>query len=221
MRAQLALRAERLRSGDRPLGWKVGFGSPAAFTRLGTRAPLVGFLTESARVEDGGTVSLDGWTRAAAEPEVAVHLCADLAGGAHADAARDAIAGVGPAIELADVAFEPDDVEAILAANVFQRHVVLGAHDPGRAGGSLAGLAGRVALDGEEIARTEDLEALTGGLVDLVAHVADTLAACGERLRAGDVVIAGSFVPPLDAEPGRALAVELVPGAGVRVGFRA
>ncbi|HET7089907.1 MAG TPA: hypothetical protein VFL17_14820, partial [Anaerolineae bacterium] len=34
-------------------------------------------------------------------------------------------------------------------------------------------------------------------LVDIVRHVADLLAALGERLRAGEVIITGSIVPPL------------------------
>jgi 2-keto-4-pentenoate hydratase len=33
--AMLELRRTRLAEGDRPLGWKVGFGSPAAFELLG------------------------------------------------------------------------------------------------------------------------------------------------------------------------------------------
>jgi 2-keto-4-pentenoate hydratase len=50
------------------------------------------------------------------------------------------------------------------------------------------------------VARTSDPEANTGNLVDLVRHVADVLAAFGERLRAGEIIITGSIVPPLLAE---------------------
>ena len=45
-------------------------------------------------------------------------------------------------------------------------------------------------------ARQEDLQANIGNIVDIVAHVAGTLAANGEKLRAGDVIITGSIVPP-------------------------
>ena len=34
MWAQLALRAKRIAAGDKPLGWKVGFGAPAAMKKL-------------------------------------------------------------------------------------------------------------------------------------------------------------------------------------------
>jgi hypothetical protein len=74
MRLQLAARAERLRAGDRPLGWKVGFGSAAAMARLGIDRALVGFLLRGNLLPDGAEVPLDGWAAPALEPEIAVHL---------------------------------------------------------------------------------------------------------------------------------------------------
>jgi 2-keto-4-pentenoate hydratase len=69
-----------------------------------------------------------------------------------------------------------------------------------RPGGGLAGLTSRVTRRGAEASRTTDLEALTGGLPDTVAHVANTLAAFGEKLSAGDVIITGSIMPPIMIE---------------------
>src|SRR6516225_11068548 len=63
MRAQLALRRQRLDAGDAPLGWKVGFAAPAMLKRLDITGPLVGFLTRAARVQSGGSVSLAGWVK--------------------------------------------------------------------------------------------------------------------------------------------------------------
>src|SRR5258705_11565230 len=74
MTAQLAARRKRLDAGDRPLGWKVGFGASVMLERLKISGPLVGFLTENARIRSGGTVSFAGWSKPVAEPEVAVHL---------------------------------------------------------------------------------------------------------------------------------------------------
>jgi 2-keto-4-pentenoate hydratase len=50
--AQLTARRGRIEAGDRSLGWKLGMGVPAAMQKLGTSAPLVGYLLESARVEE-------------------------------------------------------------------------------------------------------------------------------------------------------------------------
>ena len=82
MLAQLTERRRRIEAGEAPLGWKLGMGVPAAMAKLGTDAPLVGYLLAPARVDDGGTVSLDGWSNPKLEPEIALHMAADLPAGA-------------------------------------------------------------------------------------------------------------------------------------------
>lgn len=200
MRRQLELRRARIAAGDAALGWKLGFGTPAAMEGLGTDAPLVGFLLRGAELELGAAVSIAGWTNPVVEPEVAVTMGRDLTATTDLQTVSDAIAAVGPAIELADLTFAPDDVEAILAADVFQRHVLLGRQDRTRAGGLLDGLIGTVANDGAPLATVDDLEAAPGDLLDNVMHVANLLAAVGETLRAGEIIITGSIVPPIRAD---------------------
>ena len=219
MQAQFKLRSEKLRAGERSIGWKVGFGAPAAMARLRLSAPLIGFLTDRARLAAGSTVSLADWVKAAAEPEIAVHMGADVRSGATRERVMAAIAGIGPAIELADVDRPPEDVEAILAGNIYQRHVVFGRCDIARAGARLEGLLARVVRNGVEVARTADPQALTGELIALIRHVADTLSAGGEHLRAGEAIITGSIVPPLWVEPGEELAFALDPIDTVSIRF--
>src|ERR1700745_2160671 len=113
MRVQLDLRRQRLADGDRSLGWKVGFGAPAMLKQLGISGPLVGFLTQNARVQAGGSVSLAGWANPGAEAENAGHVGHDVPAGADRDAAAAAIAGISPAIELVDVHTPPQDPERI------------------------------------------------------------------------------------------------------------
>jgi 2-keto-4-pentenoate hydratase len=69
-----------------------------------------------------------------------------------------------------------------------------------RPGAALDGLTSRLIRRGAEAAATTDPEALTGSLPDIVAHVANTLAAFGEKLAAGDVIITGSITPPIVLE---------------------
>ncbi len=79
--AQLTERRRRIEAGERSLGWKLGMGVPAAMEKLGTSAPLVGYMLESARLDDGATCSVQGWGNPRLEPEIAVHLGADVAAG--------------------------------------------------------------------------------------------------------------------------------------------
>jgi len=219
MTAQLAARRELLKAGHEALGWKLAFGGPAAMERLGTNAPLVGFLTDRGLLASGSVISLASWTKPAAEPEIAVHLGKDLPGGADRATAIAAIAGLGPAIELADVDHPSDDVEGTLARNIYQRHVVIGTKDTRNAGGVLEGLTGRVIRNGAEIARVTDFQALTGELIAIVRHTADLLAAFGEKLEAEQVVIAGSIIPPLWLTSGEELIFRLEPIGSISIRF--
>jgi 2-keto-4-pentenoate hydratase len=218
MTEQLARRRARIAAGEAPLGWKVGFGAPAMMEKFRIGAPLVGFLMQRALIPSGGTASLKGWVKPIAEPEIAVRIGQDLPGGGDRAAAAAAIAALGPAIELADADLPFEDPEAILKGNIFQRHVVLS--EATRAGGSTAGLTARVFRRDTQVAQTSDPEAATGRLVDIVRHVADLLAAFGERLSAGDIVICGSVVPPLLVEADEAaLSYTLEPIGSVSIAF--
>ncbi len=221
MAVQLGRRRERLDAGEQPLGWKVGFGAPAAMQKLAIQAPLIGFLTDQALVATGATVSLAGWSKPVAEPEIAVYMGRNLSAGADRDTVEAAIAGLGPAIELADVDRPPDDVERILAGNIYQRGIVVGPCDASRAGGVVDGLHGHVARNGSAFAQTSDPQALTGNLIDIVRHVAETLAAFGQTLRAGQIVITGSIVPPLWVEASEEIVFKLDPVGSVSIRFAA
>jgi len=197
METQLRLRQERLNMGDKLIGWKVGFGTSASQERLRINTPLVGFLTEKALLPSGANVSIDGWVKPAVECEIAVYIGTDLAEVVDRESTRAAIAALGPAFELADVHFPPDDVDMVLADNIYNRHVILGRADPSRAGCVLDGLEAHIYRNGDEVARTADLQALTGDVVDIVSHVAKLLFSLGERLSAGEFIIAGTIVPHL------------------------
>lgn len=200
MTAQLAKRRARIAAGEKPLGWKVGFGAPATMQKLGLEAPLVGYLMQGALLPSDSSVSLKDYVKPVAEPEIAVRMAADLGAGAEPHIVTAAIKELQPAIEIADLDLVPtsDNLDQVLAGDIFQRHVLLG--DKTQQGASVRGLTSRAMRRGEEMNRTSDPEALTGRLIDIVAHVADTLAAFGESLKAGDIIITGSITPPVMIE---------------------
>lgn len=213
MDRQLGERQLRILAGEEPLGWKVGFGSESAMARLGIEAPLVGYVTDTVILPSQATVNVAEWLNPAAEPEIALFLGDDLMPGADRATTRAAIAAVSAAIELVDVNLVTDEttVESILAENIFNRHVVLGQPDTSRAGCILDGLVGHVYRDGDEIAAVDDLEELTGDLLDIVRHVANVLGAFGKRLRAGEFLIMGSIIQPLWISQPQSIRYELRP----------
>lgn len=220
MRRQFTLFEERRRAGARRIGWKVGFGAPAAKEKLKIDRALVGFLLDRAVLPDGANVSLSGWTKPVAEPEIAIEIGRDVPATASEQEAAKSVAAIGPAIELADIDGAMDDVESILAGDIFQRHVIFGPRRTVTLPDGLSALTGAVIRSGQPVPVPSDLEANTGRLLDTVRQVAATLAAFGEVLRAGDVVIAGSVTPPLMlGADDKVLSWELRPIGRIAVNF--
>jgi len=149
-----------------------------------------------------------------------VHVGADLAGEVDREAAARAIVGLAPALEVVDLDRPLDDLEAIVAANVFHRAVAFGPTDPARAGGSLAGVAARVTRGGREVAAA-DAAAVAGDLVEVVRFVAAFLGRSGAGLAAGDRIITGSLTPPLWVAPGDVVGVDLGPLGTLELAFTA
>lgn len=219
MRQQLRRRRELLEAGKKPLGWKLAFGGPAAMERLQINAPLVGYLMKDAVMASGLGISLAGWTKPAAEPELTVYVGKDLGPSAGRETVMAAIAGLGAAIEVADVDHPSEDVEGTLSRNIYQRHVILGAPDAAHAGGVLTGLRARVERNKDVLADSSNLEALTGELITIVGHVANLLSFFGEALEAGQIIIAGSITPPIWVQAGESIRFHLQPEAPISVSF--
>ena len=183
--------------------------------------PLVGFLLDRALLPSNAIASLAGWPKPAAEPRSRSISAEDLPAGADRDAARAAVAALGPAIELADIDGPMEDVEAVLAGDIFNRHVLLGPRDESRKGVDLAGLTGRVTFGDKTIDAPADLQTHIGDIVDIVRHVADVAARSGDKLRAGQFIITGAVVPPSFLTPDdKRMSFTLDPVGSVAADFR-
>jgi 2-keto-4-pentenoate hydratase len=188
----LELRRRMIDEGARPLGWKLGFGAPAAMEKLGIDRPLVGFLTDRTLLPDGATAHVGDWAKPMLEAEVAVRVGAD--GG---------IDGFAVAIELADLNPPPEEADAIVAGNIFHKHVLLGPmREPA------ADLTATLTRDGEQLGHTDHPTELTGEYARLVEVVR---AVAGDELRPGDVIITGSIFPPVEVHPGETFTAEVAP----------
>jgi len=200
--AMLVRRRELLAQGAEPIGWKVGFNIHAVQEKLGLDGPLAGFLTTDGLVEDGAEVSLDDGP-VVVESEVAVEL---------ADDARS-IAALLPALEVASTPDLEQDVETILAGNIFHLSVAFGPRVVTPAPG-----AGRILVNGEvehEMAPADT----AGNLENMVEAVARRLAEAGQELAPGDRIITGVLAPPHAARPGDRVRLELDELGGVELLF--
>jgi hypothetical protein len=158
-----------LAGGAQRVGWKLGMGERE---RIGN-GPVIGHLTSATRLEAGGSYRGAGDRCLHADAELALEL-----------GTEGAIVGYGAALELVDLGGS-EDPEAIVGSNVFHRAVVFGPMRP-----VLAGTEGRLLVDGH----VRDRASLRDDYPQIVAHVAQVLAAVGERLLPGDRLITGSIV---------------------------
>jgi 2-keto-4-pentenoate hydratase len=201
--ALLVRRREILAQGAEPLGWKVGFNLPEFQKKLGIDAPLAGFLTSNGLLEAGAEWSLGNEGEVVVESEVAVEL---------GDDARSIVALL-PALELADPPDLGQDVDTILAGNIFHRAVAFGPRVETDAPG-----AGRILVNGEE-QHSFGAEHTSANLSAMVEAVAARLAEADEKLRAGDRIITGVLAPPHKPQPGDAVRLELEALGGVELRF--
>jgi 2-keto-4-pentenoate hydratase len=193
-------RAE-LQGGARRVGWKIGFNLPAVQQMFGIEESALGFLTSSTLLEDGANYSAAGSTRLVVEPEIAVEISDD--GG---------IGGYAPAIELADMNRPLDDLQAIVAEDIFHRGVIFGDFSPDLEGPPAA----RAVINGEVRASAEAPEDYFDGVVELASRL---LGGQGEALRPGDRIICGIITPIVPVEPGDDVAVDFGPAGslGLRI----
>jgi 2-keto-4-pentenoate hydratase len=193
MRALLARRDAALVAGAQPVGWKIGFNTPAIQEHFGLTEAVVGYLTDAGVSADGSTIALAGWGAPAVEVELAIRVGAD-----------GAVGGLAPALELVDLDISFDDIEPVLAGNICHRGVVFGDEVPGVDPWAVRATVtknGEMAAEG----RIAEEPAAT------VAFVRSFLDDHGAALAPGDRIIAGSMVAPLAVGPGDRLEVGFGP----------
>ncbi len=179
-------------SGAERVGWKIGLNVPDVQEKLGIDRSVVGHLTTATLLGADGAHSLTGAQKPMAEPEIAIEVGLD-----------GTIAGLAPAIEVADIDSPLEDVCHIVATNIFHRAVAIGASEPLS---SADGIEAVLTVNGEQVGSAD------AGATDLQAIVAlvdETLRAAGESLQAGDRIIAGSLTPPAPVQDGDRVAVDL------------
>jgi 2-oxo-hept-3-ene-1,7-dioate hydratase len=205
MRTLLARRDDELAAGAKPLGWKIGFNTPAIQEHFGLSEPVVGYLTDAGLTRDGAMVGLDGWSAPAVEVEVAIRVGGDLG-----------VGGLAPALELVDLRVPFDDIEVVLADNICQRGVVFGEEVPGIDPWGVAAKVTKTDASGDTVVlegRISEDPATT------TAFVRSYLATHGAQLVEGDRIIAGSMVAPVAVAAGDSLSITFGPLGTLRISF--
>jgi 2-keto-4-pentenoate hydratase len=189
-RIQLGMLARR---GARRIGWKVGLTSTAIQEQFRVHEPVFGCLLSDGLLQSGHRFHSDDLIAPGFENELCVVLGRDLAGGATRDDVAAAVRHVHPALEIIETRGDLTAQLALaLADNAQQKAFVVGPAVERAALPELSTVSARVRVNDAEVAAATG-EAVLGHPYNSIVWLAGKLAQFGERLRAGDYVMAGSF----------------------------
>ena len=224
---QSALVARKLAEGRRRVGWKIGLTSRAMQDALKIDTPDSGVLLDDMVFETGATVPPGRFIQPRIEAEIAFLMAAPLAG---AECTREeviaATAHVAPALEILDTRILRTDpatgqariVTDTISDNAANAGLVLGAERHPITAQDLRWTGAIVSRNGT----VEETGLGAGVLNDPVTSVlwlARRLAAYGQTIAAGDIVLSGSFTRPIEAPPGSRIEADFGPFGSVRIHF--
>lgn len=192
---QLRTRTARLEAGERHAGWKIAWNDRLTQSRLSLGGCTFGFLTDRTRIDAPQRVPLDGVTLGAVEPELAIHLCADVPPEVSDEALAAAIDFVAPAIEVLDINGRFDDVADALRRNVFHRSYYISDSATRPEPGVLDGVTILATRNGKPASIPVRPAEVMGRPSEVVRFLAESLAQFRERLRAGDWILSGMLTP--------------------------
>jgi 2-keto-4-pentenoate hydratase len=190
--------------GRRIVGRKIGLTAKAVQAQLGVDQPDFGVLFDDMEIRDGGELRASMVLQPKAEAEIALILKADIADpAADAEMVARATALVVPAIEIVDSRIQDWKISFAdtVADNGSSAFFVLG--EPRRPLDGLDLYTCGMALEVNGLVVSLGAgAACLGHPLNAAAWLARTLAARGEPLRTGDVLLTGALGPMVAIKPG-------------------
>lgn len=220
---------QKIAAGRKVIGWKIGLTSKAMQYALNINIPDSGVLLDDMMFEDGATVPADRFIQPRIEAEIAFVMKKPLRGpGVTVFDVLNATDYVTPALEILDTRIHRVDPETKKARNVFDTI----SDNAANAGIVTGGRAFRPdAIDmrwmGAIVSRNGEVEetGLGAGVLNQpargVAWLANRLAQYGEAgIEAGQIVLAGSFIRPVEARHGDTIVADFGPCGSVSCFFK-
>jgi 2-oxo-hept-3-ene-1,7-dioate hydratase len=224
---QAAWIRRKLAAGRSPIGWKIGLTSKAMQYALNIDTPDSGVLLDDMVFEDGATVPADRFIQPRVEAEIAFIMKAPLKGpGVTVFDVLNAADYVTPALEILDTRIVRVDPASKKARTIFDT-ISDNAANAGVVTGGRAVRPDQVDMRwmGAIVTRNGEVEetGLGAGVLNQpargVAWLANRLARYGEGIDAGQIVLAGSFIRPIEAGHGDTILADFGPYGSVGLFF--
>lgn len=217
---------QKLAAGRDIIGWKIGLTSKVMQAALKIDTPDSGVLYDDMLFDSGATVPAGRFIQPRVEAEIAFVMKAPLEGKVTREEVLAATDHVAPALEILDTRIlradpatgTPRIITDTISDNAANAGIVLGPdrHDPAevdlRWTGAIVRKDGEVELTGLGAAVLDDP---VMGLVWLARRMHQY----GQRIEAGQIILSGSFIAPLECPPGTEIDADFGPFGAVRIGF--
>ncbi|MCB1355764.1 MAG: 2-oxo-hepta-3-ene-1,7-dioic acid hydratase [Maritimibacter sp.] len=224
---QNAIYRAKLAQGRRVIGWKIGLTSKAMQYALGISTPDSGILFDDMAFGTGATVPAGRFIQPRIEAEIAFVMKAGLGG--ETLTREDVIAAtdyVAPSIEILDTRIERVDqatgktrsVLDTISDNAANAGIVLGADRHAVDAFDLRWV-GAITLRDGEVEETGLGAGVLNDPVESVVWLARRMAQYGQSIEAGQVILSGSFIRPVECPPGAQIHADFGPFGSVEIGF--
>ncbi|MFV0383832.1 2-oxo-hept-4-ene-1,7-dioate hydratase [Paracoccus sp. (in: a-proteobacteria)] len=206
---QSAQMARKLEQGRTILGWKIGLTSKAMQDALGIDTPDSGVLYDDMNFPDNATVPAGRFIQPRIEAEIAFIMKAPLEGEVTRDQVLAATEAVAPALEILDTRILRADPETgqtrrifdTVADNAANAGIVLGTQRHAPDNVDLRWI-GAIVKSGPQVVATGLGAAVLDDPVTGMVWLARRMGQYGQRIEAGQVVLSGSFIAPIECPSG-------------------
>ncbi|TMV04622.1 2-oxo-hept-4-ene-1,7-dioate hydratase [Brucella haematophila] len=216
---QTAWVKQKLAAGRKQIGWKIGLTSKAMQYALNINIPDSGVLLDDMMFDDGANIPADRFIQPRVEAEIAFVMKAPLKGpNVSIFDVLNAIDYITPALEILDTRVLRADPETkrtrsivdTISDNAANAGIVIG-------GRQMRPDQVDMRWMGAIVSRNAEVEetGLGAGVLNQpargIAWLANRLAQYGDGIDAGQIVLAGSFIRPVEARHGDTISADFGP----------
>lgn len=207
--------------GEKVVGLKCGLTSFAKMKQMGVETPIYGFMTDSFVVHDASEIKMSDLIHPKVEPEIAFFTKEPIRGpGCHVGTVLAATDFVMAAIEVIDSRYRDFkfDLVSVIADNTSATRFILGGKATPVADLDLATL-GVVMEKNGKVEMVGAGAAVVGHPATAVAMLANHLAASGEEIPAGSIILSGGITEAIPVKAGDNIIVNVQGLGGVSTRF--
>ncbi|PHP67196.1 2-oxo-hepta-3-ene-1,7-dioic acid hydratase [Zhengella mangrovi] len=223
---QAAQMEQKLAQGRSILGWKIGLTSKVMQEALGIDTPDSGVLYDDMLFATGGTVPAGRFIQPRVEAEIAFVMKASLGADATRGDVLAATEAVVPSLEILDTRIlrvDPETGQArtivdTVSDNAANAGIVLGAERHAPEARDLR-WTGAIVRKNSEVVSTGLGAAVLDDPVMGIVWLARRMGQYGKRIEAGQVILSGSFIAPLECPAGTVIDADFGTFGTVSISF--